>query len=66
MPRGSMDEKRPADLIASAHKVFQIAIGEDANYIPAGGSRSGLDGAAARAEVHSGADRKAIAKKGFG
>lgn len=63
MPRGQRGEKRPADVIASAHKAFQIAVGEDADEIPSGRRRSGIAGAAARAKVLSVADRKTIAKK---
>lgn len=62
MPRGPKGEKRPADLIANAHKVFQIAISEETDDIPSGLRRSGFAGAAARAKALPSADRKAIAK----
>lgn len=63
MPRDPKGEKRPADVIASAHKVFQIAVGEDADEIPSGRRRSGMAGAAARTKALSSADRKEIARK---
>lgn len=62
MPRGPKGEKRPADVVASAHKVFQITIGEDTDDIPSVRRRSELAGAATTAKALSGADRKAIAK----
>ena len=34
LPRGPEGEKRPTDVITSAHMVFQIAIGEDDDEIP--------------------------------
>lgn len=63
MRRGPKGEKRPADLIANAHKVFQISIGEDADEIPSGRRRSGVAGASARATALSNEDRKDIARK---
>ena len=63
MPRSQRGEKRSADVIVGANKVFQMAVGKDADEIPSGRRPSGLAGAAAKAKVLSGADRKAIAKK---
>lgn len=61
MPRGPKGEKRPADVIGCAHKVFQIAVGEDKEELPSGRMRSGIAGAKARAESLPPQRRSAIA-----
>ena len=61
MPRGPKGEKRPADLIGCAHKVFQIAVGKDQEALPSGKRQSGLAGAAARSHSLSKEERRNIA-----
>lgn len=63
MPRGPKGEKRPADLIGCAHKVFQIATGEEKEELPSGRMRSGVAGAKARNEALTEEQRRKIAKK---
>jgi len=65
MPKGPNGERRPADVIGCAITVAKIATGEteDAIRPPSGRRRSGIAGAAARAQQLSGAERSDIAQK---
>jgi hypothetical protein len=64
MPRGPSGERRPAQTVQCAHRVFQIAIGEAADPTPSEGKRrSGAAGAAARMKPLDTATRSEIAWK---
>ena len=63
MSRGPNGEKRSGDVAQVAHRVFQIAIGEEEDRYPSGKRKSGLAGAKARKERLSSARRSEIAKK---
>ena len=63
MPRGPNGERRPAETVQCAHRVFQIAIGEVEEELPSGRRRSGTAGAAGRSKALSADERRAIAKK---
>jgi hypothetical protein len=63
MPRGPNGQRRPADTVKAAHKVFQIAIGEDSDQKPTGKRRSELAGSKARKEAITDERRKEITKK---
>ena len=62
MLRGPKGENRSANVIAGVHIVFRVPVGEDTDDIPSGRRRSGLAGAAAKANVLSSADRNTTAK----
>ena len=51
------------DLAQSAHRVFQIAVGEEEDKIPYGRRLNGVAGAKARAESLTKEERQPIAKK---
>ena len=63
MPRGPNGERRTGDVAQIAHRVFQIAIGEEKDPEPTGKRRSGLAGGKARKEALTASKRSAIAKK---
>lgn len=65
MPKGPQGQKRPADLVACAVKVMQIATGEAEEELqqPSGKVRSGIAGAKARSNLLSKEQRSAVAKK---
>jgi len=63
VPRGPKGEKRPADVVSAAHKVFQIAVGEENENLPSGRRRSGFAGAIARSNTLTKEQRSEIAKK---
>jgi hypothetical protein len=63
MPRGPRGERRPAETVQCAHRVFQIAIGEIEEKLPSGRRRSGVAGGHARAGKLSSESRREIAKK---
>ena len=62
-PRGPSGEKRPAETVQAAHRVFAIAVGDIEDNKPSGRTRSGKAGAKARAEALSSEQRREIAKK---
>ncbi len=65
MPRGPNGEKRPADTVQAAFKVFQIAVGDDKDEPSAQPRRRNgpRAGGKARAEKLTDEERTAIAKK---
>ena len=63
MPRAPNGERRSADLAQRAHKVRQIAVGEDSDDRPSGKRRSGLAGAKARKQSLTEKERSEIARK---
>lgn len=65
MPKGPKGEKRPADAIARAVMVAQIATGEEeaTYYIQPNKVKGGRSGGKARAEKLSEEERKEIARK---
>jgi len=65
MPKGPRGEKRPADVIGGAIMVAKIATGEITEELrqPGGRRRSGLAGAAARAQRLTAEERSEVARK---
>ena len=69
MPKGPKGEKRPADVIGNAVKVMRIAVGDEAEDLPADDGKNkaaqalGELGGAARAKSMTAKRRKEIAKK---
>ena len=64
MPRGPQGERRPGDANRLAHRIVQIATGEDEDALPPQGKRSGgIAGGAARREKLTPKRRSEIAKK---
>ncbi len=65
MPKGPQGQERPADLVACAVKVMQLATGEleEELHEPSGKVRSGHAGASARNAKLTGIERTTIAKK---
>ena len=62
MPKGPQGQKRPADAVTRAVMVAQIATGEDEEIMPSDRRKSGIAGAAARAESLTSEKRRRIAQ----
>jgi hypothetical protein len=63
VPKGPNGERRPGDVIGAAVMVMRIATGEVEDSKKSGRTRSGLSGAAARANKLNPAQRSEIARK---
>lgn len=65
MPTGPNGEKRPADVIANAVHVMQIATGEtEEEYVDSAKAKGGRAGGKARAKTVDAERRSEIAKEG--
>lgn len=64
--RGPRGERRPAETVACAHKVFRIAVGDEEDDIPSARRKSGIAGAAARAKSLPSERRREIATMAAG
>ena len=64
MPRGPKGERRPSDASQLAHRIIQIATGQEEDALPPAGQRSGgLAGAQARSDSLTPERRSEIARK---